>query len=196
MRQAFHFTTHAVEQFIRRVQPGAPPVEALAALHAAANEAIQLAERTLTGEALWLVKFPRMRLVTKQADNGTVVITVLAGHDGGDAEAAVDDVVGAYRRLRAHPELGAAEDIRPCDGVTPHDCRTWAHVETQRLLTERRRLEALAAVSTAARDRVRASQVDGLRELLREAEAHLATVDPRGSVPLLAKIDRALRRQP
>lgn len=189
---AFHFTTHAVERFIQRVMPGLSDHEALLALNESAGRAVRIDQPTRAGDSYWRVEHPAMRFVTKLDTNGHVVVTIVEGHGGGEEEA-MADVVEAYRRARAYPDVGASELIRPCDGETRKDCASWAHVEVQRLITERKRLAALAAQSRAAE--VNAGALGSMRDLLRDVENHLANVDPHGSVQLLVRINRTLRGQ-
>jgi hypothetical protein len=187
----FHFTTHAVERFIERVAPGTNPHQALIALKDAARTAIATTFKTRAGDSIWRVEQPAMRLVTKPDINGTVVVTILEGHTGGE-EDALDEVMDAYRRLQNHPELGTPELVRPCDVEDRKDVGAWATIETHRLLTERRRLQALASLE--GRAEVAAGKREDMRGLLRDAAVMLAEIDARKSAGLLSRIDFELRR--
>lgn len=191
MRPAFHLTAHAVERYIHRVAPCTGLRDALLELTDAAKEATLAQRRTRSGAAIWIVQRPAMRLITKPADNGVVVITVLDGHTGGEEEA-LEEVLAAYHRLQAHPEVGTPEHVRPCNSDGRKEVGQWLHVETQRLLTERRRLEALAALEAGAVET--AGRRSNLRDLLREASSMLAEIDARKAAGLLSRIDVELRR--
>jgi hypothetical protein len=191
MRPAFHFTAHAVERFKQRVAPELSDHQALLALHDAVSLAVRLDERTRTGDAYWRIDRPAMRLVTKPDLNGLVVVTIIDGHTGGEGEA-LDEVLAAYRRLAAHPEVGTPENLRPCDAEDRKGAGSWAAVETQRLITERRRLEALGGLEMRAL--AGSAKSESLRGLLREAASMLAEIDARKSAGLLARIDMEFRR--
>ena len=70
-------TTHAIIRFQSRIRPGLSFYEAKNELQAAILRAACLKERTETGQFLWSVESPAMRLVTKPIDGEDLLVTVL-----------------------------------------------------------------------------------------------------------------------
>jgi hypothetical protein len=71
------FTTHAVDQYIRRHAPGLSHDEARATLEAAAPGARKLREKTLKRDTQWEIPSLGIILVTKEERGDWVVVTVL-----------------------------------------------------------------------------------------------------------------------
>lgn len=77
MRQEFLFTHHAVERYIQRHARHLSFQEAMTALEEGALEAEVLPQKTLAGQTQWLLKNPRVVLVTKSEQKRCIVVTVL-----------------------------------------------------------------------------------------------------------------------
>lgn len=172
LRPPFTFTHHAIERFVKRVWPTvgtraiADDREALTLLCNATELAELMPRRTALGDALWSVKDPAMRWITKPGEfkgrRVAVVVTVLAGADDPVAEEKAErDVLDASRRLLVIPELGLSESTAPTPG--PEESaelkayRAWIALEVQRLAVERERLRKLNTPEIAALERARIS---------------------------------------
>jgi hypothetical protein len=145
-RPSFGFTRHAVDRFIARVRPGLDDREALQALAVAADRAELLPEPTRHGQDVWSVPEPAMRYITKRDLGVHVVVTVVAGATG-EAEEAAREVIEAYKRIAAHPQLGTPEPTAPAPVCCAKHVAAWSTNEQQRLAVEKARLRALAALS-------------------------------------------------
>ncbi len=77
MRQEFLFTHHAVERYIQRHARHLSFNEAVSSLQEGAKEAEVLPEKTMAGQTQWLLREPRVVLVTKSEAKRCVVVTVL-----------------------------------------------------------------------------------------------------------------------
>lgn len=174
LRPAFSFTFHATERFMSRVWPSisarpcADAREALSILVDAAARAEMLPRRTSRGHAVWLVKDPEMRWVTKpdtyRGRRVAVVVTVLGGADDVEAEEEAErEVVEAHRRLEAVPEIGAPTTPTPPPGpadiAEPKAYKAWLALEAQRLSLERDRVRKLNVPQVAALEHARLSLV-------------------------------------
>lgn len=189
IRLDFGFTHHAVSRYMERVRPGADVQMALRDLHASTVRAKPIDRRTRSGQKVWLVDVPPMRLVTKPEGKGLVVVTVLDGHDGGEDEA-IEEVAEAYRRLQSVPAAGTEEVTSP--GPRTADKKPvghWIELEKMRLATERERLKVVNR-SIVADEEMR-KRVLYRNALLCEAAKALEKIDQIGNAELLAEIRRA-----
>ncbi len=187
LRPPFRFTLHATDRFIKRVWPNisdrpiADDREALMLLVAAAESAELMPRRTNRGHAVWAIRDPAMRWITKPDEyrgrRVAFVVTVLAGIEDAAAEEDAElEVIDAARRLEAVSAVGRPEATSPpppdLDGLALKAYRAWGEVEKQRLAVERARLKALAAASAPAPVRVCAPRRDPMAERTERIRLH------------------------
>lgn len=141
-----------------------------------------LPRRTGRGHAVWLVKDPEMRWITKPGDfrgrRVAVVVTVLGGADDVEAEEEAErEVVEAHRRLEAVPEIGAPTTPTPppdqADIEAPKAYKAWLALEAQRLTLERDRMRRVNVPQVAALEQARLSIVQRRLQDERDAAARM-----------------------
>lgn len=204
LRPVFSFTYHAMDRFMARVWPSigngrpcADAREALSIMVDAAARAEMLPRRSGKGHAVWAVRDPEMRWITKpdtyRGRRVAVVVTVLGGLEDVEAEERAErDVLEAHRRIAEIPEIGTPGSTSPAP--SGWDYRSWVQVETQRLSVERARLAAFnvrehrVEVANREREKTRRHIASQAHEaLFCELLARLAEVDPAGSAELLER---------
>lgn len=91
----FALTDHAIRRVMQRVRRDGDYYAARAALREGATRAVLLPERTPSGERMWSVQDPPMRLITKHDNGVAVIVTVYPAATEDDTE----EVVEAWRRV-------------------------------------------------------------------------------------------------
>jgi len=102
MRNHFHLTDHAVEQFITRYDRNLSFEDAKRIVLAAAGQAIHLARRTFGGEHQWHIESLGIVLITKTRKDTHIVVTILA-------EEALQELV-VQREINAQEAQGYGEN--------------------------------------------------------------------------------------
>lgn len=109
------FTDHALERYVKRVDRSVTKEQARKTLQKAVQNAATLREKTNSGETMWTIESPHIRLVTKYDDGDIICVTILSEKEfqRSDASEVEYELTLAYeaedRRLEQYKESSVVD---------------------------------------------------------------------------------------